>query len=152
MFFRVEGLCCYGLGLMFPPAPPAHHLSPLPICQPKHPQMPLPFREPLYLFTLEGGGMLQCHPESGHCCFPASSDLPQGSKGRGKLGRSMPAFPLWSPVLSLWAAICCAHWSPNTTLLERISQSVYEFPGSITPFSFCGISSIGFGRENKELV
>ena len=111
--------------------------------------MLLPFWEPLCLFTLQGGRMLQCHPESGYCCFSASSDLPQGSKGRRKLGRSIPVFPLWLPVLSLWTPICCAHWHPNTTLLERISQSVYEFPRSITPFPFCGISSIGFGREKR---
>ena len=113
--------------------------------------MPLPFQEPLCLFTLEGGGMLQCHPESGHCCFPASSDLPQGSKGRGKLGRSIPAFPLWLPVLSLWL-LSAVHTGTQTLLSLKGFLSLYmSFQDPLLLFLSVASPALGLG-ENKELV
>lgn len=106
--------------------------------------MPLPFWEPLCLFTLEGGGMLQCHPESGYCCFSASSDLPQGSKGRRKRGCSIPVFPLWLPILSLSAV----HTGTQTLLSLKGFLSLYmSFQDPLLLFLSVASPALGLGER-----
>lgn len=111
---------------------------------------PNAFWEPLVPFTLEDGGMLQCHPESGYCCFLPPVIYSQGSKGRRKWGCSIPVFPLYAYPLTL-GLLSAVHTGTQTLLsLKGFQSGRSRVSRSITSVSFCR-SPYQFGRE-KELA